>query len=338
MALADTARLLASLELQDKMTPGVKSALGSLGLLEKKTGTLGQAVSRMGTGLAVGARNIALLGVAVAGAVATQVAAGINILAKWQTLQAQTEAVIKSTGAAAGVSATQVKAWSMRRQRRRRVRHRLGLRRHPQQHPLQTVRPRRRDRRRARPRAAVDDRRRARPQPVLLMRWFEQLLWNSRYAVLIAVIACVLISLLLFVTVTIEAFELPAHLGAFVDPSLADAPRARMYSDGIASIAKVIDGYLFATIMLIFAMGLYELFIGRIAVAENNPIADRILLIGSIDDLKDRLAKVVFLILIVTYFEYALRGTYDTTHDLLSLAAGIALVSASIWLTSRAKR
>jgi Prophage tail length tape measure protein len=113
VALADTAKLLASLELQDKMTPGVKSALGSLGLLEKKTSTMGQAVNRMGQGIAVGARNIALLGVAVAGAIATQVAAGVNILAKWQTLQAQTEAVIKSTGAVAGISATQVKAWSM---------------------------------------------------------------------------------------------------------------------------------------------------------------------------------------------------------------------------------
>ena len=169
------------------------------------------------------------------------------------------------------------------------------------------------------------------------MRWFEQILWNSRYVVLVPVVACVLISLLLFAIVTIEATQLPAHLSAFIDPSLSDVPRARLYSDGIASIAKVIDGYLFATIMLIFAMGLYELFIGKIEVAENNPMAERVLLIRTFDDLKDRLAKVVFLILIVTYFEFALRGSYDTSRDLLSLAAGIALVAAAIWLTSRTK-
>jgi uncharacterized membrane protein YqhA len=169
------------------------------------------------------------------------------------------------------------------------------------------------------------------------MRLFERVLWSSRYVVLVPVVACVLVSLLLFVIVTIEATQLPSHLSGFVDSSIAGAPRARLYSDGIASIARVVDGYLFATIMLIFAMGLFELFIGKIEAAENNPIAERVLLIRTFDDLKDRLAKVVFLILIVTYFEFALRGTYDTSLDLLYLAIGIALVAASIWLTNRTK-
>ncbi len=169
------------------------------------------------------------------------------------------------------------------------------------------------------------------------MLWFERVLWSSRYIVLVPVVACVLISLFLFFIVTIQATQLPEHLSGFVDPLLGEALRARLYSDGIASIARVIDGYLFATIVLIFAMGLYELFIGKIEIAENNALAERILLIRSIDDLKDRLAKVVFLILIVTYFEYALRSTYDTAQDLLYLAAGIALVAGAIWLTSRTK-
>jgi uncharacterized membrane protein YqhA len=167
------------------------------------------------------------------------------------------------------------------------------------------------------------------------LRWFETALWSSRYAVLIPVVACVAISFLLFFMVTIEAIELPSHLGAFVDNGLESAARERLYSDGIASIAKIIDGYLFATIMLIFAMGLYELFIGKIAIAEDNELANRILLIRSIDDLKDRLAKVVFLILIVTYFEYALRSSYTTAQDLLALAAGIALIAGALWLTGR---
>jgi uncharacterized membrane protein YqhA len=167
------------------------------------------------------------------------------------------------------------------------------------------------------------------------VRWFENALWNSRYIVLVAVVACVFVSLVLFVVVTIQAVSLPGALMGFIDNSLADADRAKVYSAGIASIAKIIDGYLFATIMLIFAMGLYELFIGKIEVAENNEIAQRILLIRSVDDLKDRLAKVVFLILIVTYFEYALRGTYDTSQQLLALAGGITLVAAGIWLTSK---
>jgi uncharacterized membrane protein YqhA len=169
------------------------------------------------------------------------------------------------------------------------------------------------------------------------MRWFETVLWNSRYIVIVPVVACVLLAVLLFFIVTVEAVQLPSHLGAFIDSSLEPSLRAKLYSDGIASIAKIIDGYLFATIMLIFAMGLYELFIGKIDVAENNEIADRILMIRTVDDLKNKLAKVVFLILIVTYFEYALRSTYETPQELLTLAGGIALVAGAIWLTSRSE-
>jgi uncharacterized membrane protein YqhA len=169
------------------------------------------------------------------------------------------------------------------------------------------------------------------------VRWFEWLLWNSRFVVVVPVVACVLISLLLFFIVTVEAVQLPSHLSAFVDVTLPGPVRARLYSEGIASIAKIIDGYLFATIMLIFAMGLYELFIGKLEIAENNAIAARILLVRSIDDLKDRLAKVVFLILIVTYFEYALRSDYTTPQELLSLAVGIALIAGALWLTGRSQ-
>ena len=164
---------------------------------------------------------------------------------------------------------------------------------------------------------------------------FEAVLLSSRYIVLIPVIACVLISFLLIGIVTIEVGQLPGHLRPFVDTVLPESQRTHLYSEGIASIARIIDGYLFAMIMLIFAMGLYELFIGKIVVREEHSIAARLLLVSDIDDLKDRLTKVVFLILIVTYFEYALRGTYDTGIELLYLAGGIALVATSIWLTSR---
>jgi uncharacterized membrane protein YqhA len=171
----------------------------------------------------------------------------------------------------------------------------------------------------------------------MIVRWFESALWNSRYIVIVPVIACVLLALLLVILVTSEAIQLPAHLYAFIDASLQGAEREKIYSDGVANIARIIDGYLFATILLIFAMGLYELFISKIDVAESSEVATRILLIQSIDDLKDRLAKVVFLILIVTFFEYALRQSYDTPLTLLELAAGILMIAAAIWLTGRNK-
>jgi uncharacterized membrane protein YqhA len=87
--------------------------------------------------------------------------------------------------------------------------------------------------------------------------------------------------------------------------------------------------------MLIFAFGLYELFVSRIDAAERSEIAPRLLLIDNIDDLKARLANVVFLILIVRYFEYALQSDVNGPLDLLELAVGIALIALSLYLTSR---
>ena len=106
-----------------------------------------------------------------------------------------------------------------------------------------------------------------------------------------------------------------------------------MHATVVAHVAEIVDGYLFATILIIFALGLYELFISKIDAIENSPVAPRLLLIRSLDDLKERLAKVVFLILIVRYFEYALESTPSTPLDLLYLAIGIALIAIALYLT-----
>jgi uncharacterized membrane protein YqhA len=89
--------------------------------------------------------------------------------------------------------------------------------------------------------------------------------------------------------------------------------------------------------MIIFALGLYELFIGKIEVIENSELASRLLLIRSLDDLKNRLAKVVFLILVVLYFERALEATVDSPLDLLYLAVGVFLIAAALYLTTRSE-
>jgi uncharacterized membrane protein YqhA len=149
------------------------------------------------------------------------------------------------------------------------------------------------------------------------------------------VAACVFIAVILYVLVTIQAFRLPLHVISFFDATHTTSDRSAIYTEALANIASVIDGYLFATIMLIFAMGLYELFISKIDVAEDSELAQRILLIRSIDDLKDRLAKIIFLVLIVKYFEYALHLSYSTPTALLQLAGGILLIAGALWLTGR---
>jgi uncharacterized membrane protein YqhA len=166
-------------------------------------------------------------------------------------------------------------------------------------------------------------------------RGFESLLWNSRLIVLVAVIASLVVSLAMFYISTIDVVSLVQHLGTYHDLTLAAETRADMRGVIVAHVVEVVDGYLLAAIMLIFALGLYELFVSRIDQAEGSEFASRLLLIRSLDDLKDRLAKVVLLILVVKFFEYALAIDIRSTLDLLWLGLGIALIATALLLTHR---
>jgi uncharacterized membrane protein YqhA len=169
----------------------------------------------------------------------------------------------------------------------------------------------------------------------LLERLFEGALWNSRFLVIIAVVMSLLTSIIMFVVAGADAIRLIGHLPPYLDPTTPDTVRTALHDQTLGRIATTIDGFLFATILLIFALGLYELFISKIDQVENSEFAKRILLIQSLDDLKDRLAKVIFLILVVKYFEFALEQHVEKPLDLLYLAIGITLIAASLYLTSK---
>jgi uncharacterized membrane protein YqhA len=77
--------------------------------------------------------------------------------------------------------------------------------------------------------------------------------------------------------------------------------------------------------------------VNKIDAAEGSEFAERLLLIRSLDDLKNRLANVILLILIVKYFQAALNLKYETAADLLSLAIGVILIAGALFLSGRAK-
>ncbi|MDE2481677.1 MAG: YqhA family protein [bacterium] len=159
-------------------------------------------------------------------------------------------------------------------------------------------------------------------------RALERVLWSSRLLIFIAVVASLLISAMLFYVASADVVRLAHDVVAYDGTTIT-------HTAIVAHVAEIVDGYLFAAILVIFALGLYELFISRIEAAESSPIAQRLLLITSIDDLKERLAKVVFLILVVRYFQFALEHDPQTPLDLLELAVGIALIAFALFLTGR---
>ena len=162
---------------------------------------------------------------------------------------------------------------------------------------------------------------------------FEGGLWGSRFVVLFAVIASLATALVMFFIATVDAWYLASHLLDYVSPSLSDEARMDLRSSSITHVVEIVDGYLLATVLLIFGLGLYELFISKIEAAERSESAHNVLIINSLDDLKTRLAKVILMILIVKFFEHAVSMEFKTPMDLLLLAGGIALLGLALFLT-----
>ena len=143
-----------------------------------------------------------------------------------------------------------------------------------------------------------------------LEKLFETLLWESRLIVIAAVIISLVSSIAMFFMATVDAVYMISHLAEY--PTLTGEARFQLRSETITHVVELIDGYLLATVLLIFGLGLYELVISKIDEAENAENASKVLLIQSLDDLKERLAKVSLMILIVKYFEYALNIHFNT--------------------------
>ena len=164
------------------------------------------------------------------------------------------------------------------------------------------------------------------------LEWlFEGSLWNSRFVILSAVVGSLLAGFAIFYMATVDVVYLVLHAAHYAD--LADDARKALHDSTVTHIVEVVDGYLLATVMLIFSLGLYELFISDIDQAHGSKSSSKILVINNLDDLKSRLAKVILMILIVTLFEEALNMTLSTPLDLVYLGASIALIALSLYLT-----
>lgn len=165
---------------------------------------------------------------------------------------------------------------------------------------------------------------------------FEGALWNSRFVVLTAVVGSLLAGFAIFYIATVDVIYLFQHAMHYADSSLTDEARKALHDSTVSHIVEVVDGYLLATVMLIFSLGLYELFISDINQAHGSKASSKILVISNLDDLKSRLAKVILMIMIVTLFEEALNMHVSAPIDLVYFGAAIALIALSLYLTHAA--
>lgn len=167
-------------------------------------------------------------------------------------------------------------------------------------------------------------------------KMFEGALWQSRFVVMLAVVFSLLTAFAMFFMATVDAWFMIAHIGDYASADLVGDARADMRATTVTHVVEIIDGFLLATVLLIFALGLYELFISKIEAAESSETASKVLIIHSLDDLKNRLAKVILMILIVKFFEYASSMKFAGPLELLYLAAGIALLGVALYFSHKA--
>ncbi len=167
--------------------------------------------------------------------------------------------------------------------------------------------------------------------------FFEGLLWNSRFVIIAAVVGSLLAGFTIFYMATVDVVNLILHTLHYADSNLTEEARKALHDSAVSHIVEVVDGYLLATVMLIFSLGLYELFISDIDQAHGSKASSKILVISNLDDLKSRLAKVILMILIVTLFEEAINMKLTTPLDLVYLGASIALIALALYFSHAAE-
>ncbi len=172
------------------------------------------------------------------------------------------------------------------------------------------------------------------------MKWFETLLegslWNSRFVIFLAVLGSLFASFAIFYMATVDVVILVQHTFHYADAGMTEEMRKVLHDSTVSHIVEVVDGYLLAVVLLIFSLGLYELFISDIDQAHGSKASSKILVISNLDDLKSRLAKVILMIMIVTLFEEALNMHIAQPIDLVYMGAAIALIALSLYLTHAA--
>jgi uncharacterized membrane protein YqhA len=158
-------------------------------------------------------------------------------------------------------------------------------------------------------------------------RVFEGILWNTRFFVLLAVVFSMIGGIALFIVASIDI----GHVVGMVYGNYFGGGHVHdFHSALVGDLIGAIDLYLMAIVMFIFGFGLYELFISQIDIAQKST-ASRILEIHSLDELKDKLAKVILMVLIVSFFKRVLHTDYAGALEMLEFSGSILALSLGLY-------
>ncbi|NPA88051.1 YqhA family protein [Caminibacter pacificus] len=157
---------------------------------------------------------------------------------------------------------------------------------------------------------------------------FEASLWKSRLIAILAVIFGMIGAVSLFLIASADVWHMAVITYKYF---FMHYHPENFHEELIGGIIGAVDLYLIAVVLLIFSFGIYELFISEIDDAENSEIGAKILAIHSLDELKDKLGKVVVMVLIVSFFKKVIHMDFNTPLSMLYLAGSILALALALY-------
>ncbi len=152
---------------------------------------------------------------------------------------------------------------------------------------------------------------------------FESNIWRFRYLTIIVVLGLLFSSLIGFY-LGINSLK-HAFIATIANQSTEEV---------IVHLISALDEFLLGIIMIIFAFGIYELFISKIEELEENQTQGlNWLKFKSLEQLKTVLVKVIIIILIVFFFKKVITMQFTKPLDILYLAGGIVLLAVAHYLS-----
>jgi uncharacterized membrane protein YqhA len=154
--------------------------------------------------------------------------------------------------------------------------------------------------------------------------FFEALIWNFRFFILIPVVFSLLSALRL---IYVGSMDIWLGLNLALDHK---DPEGEMTIKTVTYIIGGVDYYLIGIVLLIFGFGIYELFISEIEIKHQDDSS--ILQSNSLEELKSKIVNVVVVALIVSLFKQMLSIEIGKLSDVIYIALAILLISISQYL------
>ena len=166
----------------------------------------------------------------------------------------------------------------------------------------------------------------------MLERLFENSLWGSRFIVILAVVFGLVGAIALFIVASFDIYDTAKMI---INVYVNHQHPPHFHEDVVGGIIGAVDLYLIGVVMLLFAFGLYELFISDIDPAKGNEKENKILAIHSLDQLKDKISKVIVMVLVVSFFQKVGHTEFNGALEMLYLALSITAVSVGLYFLGK---